>query len=114
VDATLRAAAPFQLRRAERELNDQRLHEGGSLAVSLTDVRQRRVRIRPDDLRFKKFKHRSGILFIFAVDSSGSMALNRMAQAKGALTRLLQQAYLHRDMVALISFRGERSDVLLA
>jgi magnesium chelatase subunit D len=74
----------------------------------------RRVKIDPGDLRFKEFKHRSGILFIFAVDASGSMALNRMAQAKGALTRLLQQAYLHRDKVALISFRGERSDVLLA
>jgi magnesium chelatase subunit D len=72
------------------------------------------VKIRPDDLRFKQFKHRSGILFILAVDSSGSMALNRMAQAKGALTRLLQQAYLHRDKVSLISFRGTGAEVLLA
>jgi magnesium chelatase subunit D len=70
--------------------------------------------IQPDDLRFKQFKHRSGILFILAVDSSGSMALNRMGQAKGALTRLLQQAYLHRDKVSLISFRGAGAEVLLA
>jgi len=104
IDATLRAAAPFQLtRRAQSAVKSPR---GG-----LSD---RRVRIEPGDLRFKELKHRTGILFIFAVDASGSMALNRMAQAKGALTRLLQQAYRHRDQVALISFRGESSDVLLA
>jgi len=72
------------------------------------------VRIERDDIRFKEFKLRSGILFILAVDSSGSMAFNRMSQAKGALTRLLQQAYLHRDKVALISFRGQSAEVLLA
>ena len=103
IDATLRAAAPFQLwRRGQGELTKS--------PKPLSD----RVNIRPSDLRFKRFKHRSGILFIFAVDASGSMALNRMAQAKGALARLLQQAYLYRDKVALISFRGARSDVLLA
>ena len=115
VDATLRAAAPFQLARSgPRELTNERSHKSGSRAGSLTDVPPRGVKIRPDDLRFKQFKHRSGILFILAVDSSGSMALNRMAQAKGALTRLLQQAYLHRDKVSLISFRGTGAEVLLA
>ena len=100
IDATLRAAAPYQLRRRAR--------------TDLARGQTRRVRIEPTDLRFKELKHRSGILFILAVDASGSMALNRMAQAKGALTRLLQQAYLHRDKVALISFRGAKSEVLLA
>jgi len=115
VDATLRAAAPFQLRRrGERKLTNERSDERGSGKGSLTDVPARRVKIQPDDLRFKQFKHRSGTLFILAVDSSGSMAFNRMAQAKGALTRLLQQAYLHRDKVSLISFRGAGAEVLLA
>jgi magnesium chelatase subunit D len=113
VDATLRAAAPFQLRRrTERELTIERLESERSKELP-TDGPARRVKIRPDDLRFKQFKHRSGILFILAVDSSGSMAFNRMAQAKGALTRLLQQAYLHRDKVSLISFRGAGAEVLL-
>jgi len=91
-DATLRAAAPFQLRRrGERGLTNERSNESGRSKASLTDIPARRVKIQPDDLRFKQFKHRSGTLFILAVDASGSMALNRMAQAKGALTRLLQQ-----------------------
>ncbi len=112
IDATLRAAAPFQLRRTlvdSRATRPAPGNETGSATHS-----GRRVKVQPSDLRYKKFKHRSGIMFIFAVDASGSMALNRMAQAKGALTRLLGEAYLHRDKVALISFRGEGSQVLLA
>ena len=115
IDATLRAAAPFQsFRRVRSELNRKQSSDGEALKEAAKTPQTRRVKIEPSDLRFKEFKHRSGILFIFAVDASGSMALNRMAQAKGALTRLLQQAYVHRDKVALISFRGERADVLLA
>ncbi len=96
IDATLRAAAPFQTirRRAFSQAN--------------------RIKITKSDLRFKRFKNRAGMLFIFAVDASGSMALNRIAQAKGALARLLQQAYLHRDKVALISFRRTEAETLLA
>jgi magnesium chelatase subunit D len=72
-----------------------------------------RLIIAKADLRAKRFKQRSGVLFIFAVDASGSMALGRMGQAKGALIRLLQQAYLHRDSVALVAFRGQSAQVLL-
>ncbi|MEK6301392.1 MAG: magnesium chelatase ATPase subunit D [Acidobacteriota bacterium] len=112
VDATLRAAAPYQVAR-------QAKHQSKLSAVATTQtdgvpMRERRINIQPGDLRFKRFKQRSGALFIFAVDASGSMAVNRMAQAKGAITRLLGEAYLHRDKVALISFRGSKADVLLA
>lgn len=110
VDATLRAAAPHQLaRRSKRALS-----ASNDLDRSSDAVAGGRLKIKPDDLRFKRYKQRSGALFIFAVDASGSMAVNRMAQAKGAIVRLLGEAYLHRDKVALVSFRGAQADVLLA
>jgi magnesium chelatase subunit D len=96
IAATLRAAAPFQ--QARRRTQD-------SSAKALQITRK--------DLRYRRFKQKNGLLFIFAVDASGSMALHRLAQAKGAMTRLLQEAYLHRDKVALISFRQQTAEVLL-
>jgi len=92
VDATLRSAAPYQrLRRQEG----------------------RRVCILASDLRFKRFRRKTGVSIVIALDASGSMANNRIQQAKGAVIRLLREAYLHRDSVALVAFRGTRAELLM-
>ncbi|MFN3231252.1 MAG: magnesium chelatase subunit D [Alphaproteobacteria bacterium] len=93
---TLRAAAPWQpLRKRTEQQNSGR------------------IAIRSDDFRITRFKRRSQTTTIFVVDASGSAALNRLAEAKGAIELLLAESYVRRDQVALIAFRGECAELLL-
>jgi magnesium chelatase subunit D len=66
-----------------------------------------------DDIRLRRFEEHSDRLLILLVDASGSAAAARLAEAKGACELLLAQAYVRRDHVALIAFRGTGADVLL-
>ena len=61
----------------------------------------------------KRYEEKSDRLLIFAVDASGSAAVSRLNEAKGAVELLLNEAYARRDHVALVAFRGDGADVLL-
>lgn len=93
--ATLRAAAPWQPMR----------RRATPLAKGLL--------IRPSDIRLKRYEEKSDRLLIFLVDASGSAAMSRLGEAKGAVEILLAEAYARRDHVALITFRGVAAEVLL-
>jgi magnesium chelatase subunit D len=69
--------------------------------------------IRAADLRIKRFAETSDRLLIFAVDASGSSAMARLAETKGAVELLLAQAYARRDHVALVAFRGQGAELML-
>jgi magnesium chelatase subunit D len=120
VIATLRAAAPWQQLRAADDPQTKPSAPPGARTNNTNGAHPPssapdtpRIRLRADDLHIKRFRSKAGTLFCFLVDASGSMALHRMRQAKGAVNALLQQAYVHRDQVALLAFRGERAELLL-
>ena len=98
---TMRAAIPWQrLRLMEREQT--------GLAPS-----QARLLLRRDDFHIKRYRRPDETTTIFVVDASGSQALNRLSEAKGAVELLLADCYVRRDRVALIAFRGQGADTLL-
>ncbi len=90
--ATLRAAAPWQRLR-------------GALPP--------RIAVRADDFHVTRYRPRRQTTTLFVVDASGSSALNRLAEAKGAVELLLADCYVRRDSVAVIGFRGRTAELLL-
>lgn len=93
VDATLRAAAPFQKSREKKGL---------AISVKKTDLREK--------VREKKIAN----TILFLVDASGSMGVHkRMVAVKGAILSLLTDAYQKRDRIGLMTFRGKDSQLLL-
>ena len=93
--STLRNAAPWQkMRKGQQPDRDG-------------------IIILPGDLQIQQFDDRSERVIIFVVDASGSAAVARLAEAKGAVELMLANAYSKRDFVALIGFRGQVAEILL-
>jgi len=93
LDATLRAAAPYQR---------QRRRQNVAIAIEESDVREK--------IREKRI----GNFIVFVVDASGSMgAGKRMIETKGAILSLLLDAYQKRDKVAMVAFKGDRAEIIL-
>ena len=93
---TLRAAAPWQrLRRAQARPDAPP------------------ILVRPDDFHVRRLEQRRTTTTIFALDASGSSALYRLAEAKGAIELLLGECYVRRDQVAVLAFRGQGAEILL-
>ena len=91
--ATLRAAAPKQKLRGAKV--------------------QGRVAIRSEDFHVHRYQQHASSCLILALDASGSAALQRLAEAKGAVELLLQQSYARRDSVCIVAFRGAQAQLLL-
>ncbi len=103
--ATLRAAAPRQ-----------RLRQAGRIAPSQGNTatpNKAGVLIRAEDFHIQRYQQRSSSCVILALDASGSAALQRLAEAKGAVELLLQQSYARRDSVCIVAFRGAQAQLLL-
>jgi magnesium chelatase subunit D len=92
---TLRAAAPWQTLRREAAPGPRRIH------------------VHADDMRVNRLQQRTATATLFVVDASGSSALHRLNEAKGAINLLLADCYVRRDQVGVISFRGSTAELLL-
>ena len=96
---TLRAAAPWQrLRHA---------------ALPATATQRPRIVVRKEDFHVARFRQLGQTTTVFVVDASGSLAINRLAETKGAVELLLADCYVRRDSVAVLAFRGKTAEVLL-
>ncbi len=96
---TLRAAAPWQRLRQRQ--------------IAPTDGQKPRIVVRKEDFHVTRFRQSGQTTTVFVVDASGSSALNRLAEAKGAVELLLADCYVRRDSVAVLAFRGQTAELIL-
>ncbi len=96
---TLRAAAPWQKLRQRQQAH--------------SDGQKQRIVVRKEDFHVTRFRQSGQTTTVFVVDASGSSALNRLAEAKGAVELLLADCYVRRDSVAVLAFRGQTAELIL-
>ena len=96
---TLRAAAPWQKIRQRQQ--------------PISAGQKQRIVVRKEDFHVTRFRQSGQTTTVFVVDASGSSALNRLAEAKGAVELLLADCYVRRDSVAVLAFRGQTAELIL-
>ena len=96
---TLRAAAPWQKLRQRQQ--------------ALSGGQKQGIVVRKEDFHVTRFRQSGQTTTVFVVDASGSSALNRLAEAKGAVELLLADCYVRRDSVAVLAFRGQTAELIL-
>jgi magnesium chelatase subunit D len=135
---TLRAAAPWQTLRQREWLQRQaqaaaqtdsaprprrsaapppaRLAAAGAVPTPARHTVARpapRIQVRKEDFHVTRYRQLGQTTTVFVVDASGSAALHRLAEAKGAVELLLADCYVRRDSVAVVAFRGVSAELLL-
>lgn len=92
IDATIRAAAPYQM----------------------TRIGPNAVKVLSEDIREKERVGKTSAVVLFVVDASGSMgAMQRMESAKGAVLSMLMDSYQKRDKIGMIAFKGKEAELIL-
>ena len=92
IDATIRAAAPYQ-----------KVRSGKNAII-----------VKSEDLREKQRVEKTSAVVLFVVDASGSMgAMQRMEGAKGAVLSMLMDSYQKRDKIGMIAFKGKEAELIL-
>jgi len=108
---TLRAAAPWQaVRRREMAV---KVAARLALDPALPALPSALIQVRREDFHVTRYQQNTETTTVFVVDASGSAALARLAEAKGAVELLLADCYVRRDSVAVLAFRAKVAEVLL-
>ncbi len=109
---TLRAAAPWQKMRLASATSPAAPSPTTS-SPTTSSTKKSRVSVRREDFRIRRFVEKTGTTVHFIVDASGSAAVYRLGEAKGAVELLLAESYARRDRVSLMAFRGTGTEILL-
>ncbi|MEI8003467.1 MAG: VWA domain-containing protein, partial [Methanothrix sp.] len=93
IDATIRAAAPYQ-----------KVRFGPNA-----------IKVKSEDIREKERVGKTSAVVLFVVDASGSMgAMQRMEGAKGAVLSMLMDSYQKRDKIGMVAFKGTEAEIILS
>lgn len=87
-----------------------------TIIKSLTEGdKKSKIDIKKENLMAKAFSEKKQTNILFLVDASGSMGVEElMDKTKGLVFDLLKDAYINRERVGFITFRGTKAEVILS